>query len=284
MRAPAHLHDLTFDTEVAAGPYPPQGFLPIAEGALGNGDCFGLYWPLGREGALPLVCEMFHDEGRMVYSHSSLDVFVHWLGINRALDEDAWDDDEWDPRAHDVDDADSPFRLVESAQGHVAAGEPAAAIPLLDAATAAFPDLQKGWAMLAGQHMRLRNAELAVRAARSAVLANWAFGVPEAGVLRILKSAHAGEDPVVAMAQQMGFAFGGARDNPDYALMQACIDRCWQIGDREAALRLSHNRCYVLAAETVSFQERERFDLPAWQLAFHEQCRLALGDDRQRMQ
>jgi hypothetical protein len=40
----------------------------------------------------------------------------------------------------------------------------------------------------------------------------------------------------------------------------------------------------VLAAETVSFQERERFDLPAWQLAFREQCRLALGDDRQRMQ
>ena len=62
MRLSGQFNALTFDSDVARGPYPPQGFVSIAEGALGNGDCFGLYWPLGREGDAPFVCEMFHDE------------------------------------------------------------------------------------------------------------------------------------------------------------------------------------------------------------------------------
>ncbi|MDV3435213.1 hypothetical protein R1H25_07075 [Stenotrophomonas sp. C2852] len=280
MRAPQCLHDLTLDAEPCAGPYPPQGFWPVAEGALGNGDLFGLYWPLGRETEPPVVCEMFHDEGRMVFSHSSLDAFVRWLDAGGGWD---GDDEDRDPPEHEVADADSPLLLVERAQRHVQAAAPAEAIVLLEDACSRFPELQRAWAMLAGQQMRLGQHAAAVASARAAVLANWAFGIPEPGVLRILRAADAAGDPVLAMAQQMGFAFGGAKTNPDYAVMQACIERCWEAGDTMAALRLSQNRCYALSAETVSFQQREGFDLACWQSDFVAQCQSALQDDRQHM-
>lgn len=280
MRASPLLHGLTLDSEPCAGPYPPQGFWPIAEGALGNGDQFGLYWPLGREAEPPVVCEMFHDEGRMVFRHSSLDVFAQWLDAGGAEQDD---DDGCEPREHAVPDAGSPLPLIERAQRHVQAAEPAQAIALLEDACSRFPELPRAWALLAGQQMRLGQHAAAVAAARAAILANWAFGIPEPGVLRMLRATDAAGDPVLAMAQQMGFAFGGAKTNPDYALMQACIDQCWDAGDTLAALRVSQNRCYVLSSETVSFQQREGFDLEAWRRDFAARCQRALHDDRQRM-
>lgn len=278
MRAPHLLHGLTLDSEPSAGPYPPQGFWPIAEGALGNGDQFGLYWPLGREDAPPVVCEMFHDEGRMVFRHSSLDVFAQWLDAGGT---EEGDDEGGAPHEPVVPDAESPLPLIERAQQHVQAAEPALAIGLLEDACSRFPELQRAWAMLAGQQMRLGQHAAAVAAARAAILANWAFGIPEPGVLRILRTADSSGDPVLAMAQQMGFGFGGAKTNPDYALMQACIDQCWQAGDTLAALRLSQNRCYALSSETVSFQQREGFDLDSWRRDFAARCKRALHDDRQ---
>jgi len=227
-----------------------------------------------------VVCEMFHDEGRMVFRHSSLDVFAQWLDAGGAEDDD---DAGGAPHEHAVPDAESPLPLIERAQLHVQAAEPAQAIGLLEDACSRFPELQRAWAMLAGQQMRLGQHAEAVAAARSAILANWAFGIPEPGVLRILRTADASGDPVLVMAQQMGFGFGGAKTNPDYALMQACIDQCWQAGDTLAALRVSQNRCYVLSSETVSFQQREGFDLEAWRRDFAARCQTALHDDRQRM-
>lgn len=269
MRLSGQFNQLNFDSGVACGPYPPQGFVPIAEGALGNGDCFGLYWPLGREEDAPFVCEMFHDEWRMELRHSSLEVFSRWLELN-----------EGEYGESEVEDDGSPNMQLEQARAHVLAGRVAEAIPLLRAACEAFPELQKGWSLLAAQCLRTGDRDGAIAAARSAVLANWTFGIPEPSVLRILRSAPAGDDSVIAMVQRMGFTFGGAKANPDYALMEACIDQSWADGDTMTALRLSQNRCYQLSGETVSFQEREGFNLLRWRTAFAEQCRAVLNNDR----
>ncbi|MEG2964733.1 MAG: hypothetical protein RR860_18745, partial [Janthinobacterium sp.] len=56
--------------------YPPLGFTPFAEGALGNGDSFGLYWPIGREASEPIVVETWHDEWRIQPHFSSLAAFL----------------------------------------------------------------------------------------------------------------------------------------------------------------------------------------------------------------
>ncbi|EKR7173591.1 tetratricopeptide repeat-containing protein, partial [Escherichia coli] len=33
---------------ICPGPFPPNGFTVLTDAAYGNGDCFGLYWPIGQ--------------------------------------------------------------------------------------------------------------------------------------------------------------------------------------------------------------------------------------------
>ena len=50
VRLPADVKRISLDRKFAAtGPYPPLGFVPFEERQLGNGDTFGLYWPIGFE-------------------------------------------------------------------------------------------------------------------------------------------------------------------------------------------------------------------------------------------
>ncbi|MGK5029675.1 hypothetical protein [Janthinobacterium sp. MDT1-19] len=56
MQLPASLAQISMDKDWRHDtPYPPLGFSPFFEGALGNGDTFGLYWPIGREAFEPIV-------------------------------------------------------------------------------------------------------------------------------------------------------------------------------------------------------------------------------------
>lgn len=57
---------------ICPGPFPPNGFTVLTDAAYGNGDCFGLYWPIGQEHKLPIVCETYHDEWRIVPAFSSM--------------------------------------------------------------------------------------------------------------------------------------------------------------------------------------------------------------------
>ncbi|MDF3837714.1 hypothetical protein P3W85_32950 [Cupriavidus basilensis] len=58
MELPTQIAEVSLRQDWRHGsPYPPLGFQPFAEGELGNGDTFGLYWPIGEEGYEPLVVE-----------------------------------------------------------------------------------------------------------------------------------------------------------------------------------------------------------------------------------
>jgi hypothetical protein len=94
MKKPANIDKLFLHSvEYALGPYPPLGFIPVSEAELGNGNYYGLYWPLGRENDEPLVCDMLHDEGRLILSFSSTDKFIECLERN-----------DWDRGDNGVDD------------------------------------------------------------------------------------------------------------------------------------------------------------------------------------
>ncbi|MGT6933568.1 hypothetical protein ACRWY4_23340, partial [Escherichia coli] len=67
---------------ICPGPFPPNGFTVLTDAAYGNGDCFGLYWPIGQEHKLPIVCETYHDEWRIVPAFSSIKKFEEWLEVN----------------------------------------------------------------------------------------------------------------------------------------------------------------------------------------------------------
>lgn len=53
--------------------YPPIGFFPFYD--IGNGDYYGLYWPLGREDSPPLVAFSSHDAFSLIPENSSIESF-----------------------------------------------------------------------------------------------------------------------------------------------------------------------------------------------------------------
>src|SRR5262245_37502154 len=54
----------------------PPGFLPWGRFEIGNGDVFGYYWPIGREGESPIVCLTYHDAWSAIPLSSSLESLI----------------------------------------------------------------------------------------------------------------------------------------------------------------------------------------------------------------
>jgi hypothetical protein len=54
------------------GNYPPVGYLRWSVLEVGNGDTYGYYWPVGKEGQDPIVCTTEHDAFRLVPLASTL--------------------------------------------------------------------------------------------------------------------------------------------------------------------------------------------------------------------
>ncbi|MEG1055833.1 MAG: hypothetical protein RSF79_27755, partial [Janthinobacterium sp.] len=121
--------------------YPPLGFTPFAEGALGNGDSFGLYWPIGREASEPIVVETWHDEWRIQPHFSSLAAFLqaHAAAEDEYVGTPTLDDDPASPRA-----------AFLAAKELIAQRKPDAAIALLEAALAIIPEYTDALALLHG--------------------------------------------------------------------------------------------------------------------------------------
>src|SRR6202048_5285483 len=80
MKLPALIHAVTLIKNGYDTPYPPLGFCAIAEHQLGNGDAFGLYWPVGHEDCEPIVAETYHDEWHVEPHFSSLERFLEAAG------------------------------------------------------------------------------------------------------------------------------------------------------------------------------------------------------------
>lgn len=274
MRKPPGYESLSVWTgEVARGPYPPSGFLPVNDASLGNGDYYGLYWPLGRENEEPIVCDMYHDEGRIVPVFSSVRVFLAWLEANAGERGDV-----------EVADAESGPALFERARPCIARGDVQEAIALLQRACRAVPDMADWWLALAGQLRRSGAQEQGIEAALQAYRCNWAFGAATEPVLRFVRAgrnlASFADDPIVQRSLELDAGFGGAKENRNYGLLQECIAEYFARGEPVKALQVHHNRAFMLASETVAFQERYGFDLQVWRAEFSQLCAMHLGDAR----
>jgi tetratricopeptide (TPR) repeat protein len=70
VRGSAHPDGIARRTVVHSIVFPPLGFFPF--GDIGNGDYFGLYWPLGQEDAPPIVACSSHDAFALIPEYGSL--------------------------------------------------------------------------------------------------------------------------------------------------------------------------------------------------------------------
>ncbi|MDN2709425.1 tetratricopeptide repeat protein [Janthinobacterium sp. SUN118] len=261
MQLPAHLthistdHDWRHDT-----PYPPLGFSPFFEGALGNGDTFGLYWPIGREASEPIVVDTWHDEWRLQPNFSSLAAFLRAYAASEedgVVEMPALADDPASPRA-----------AFLAAKQHVAQREPAAAIGLLEAALAILPEYTDALALLHGLYVRAGRSEEARKVAIQAIISPPCFGARPLKALQWLRAqpapASGAADPIWRACGQLSLQFGGSKDNADYPVLLGAIDDYLAQGKVIAASTLMQTYAELMSAETVSFRERHGFDTAAF--------------------
>ncbi len=254
MLLPARLAHISTDKEWRHDtPYPPLGFTPFSEGALGNGDTFGLYWPIGGEACEPIVVETWHDERRIQPHFSSLAAFLraHAAAEDDYVGAPSLDDDPASPRAAFLE-----------AREQIAQRTPEAAIALLEGTLAIVPEYTDALSLLHGQYVRAGRIDDAVKVAIQAIISPPSFGGPPLKALQWLRMQPVPEgeiDPIRRACGQLSFHFGGSKDNADYPVLLAAIDTYLAQGKHVCAATLMQTYAELMSAETVSFQERHAF-------------------------
>ncbi|GGF49867.1 hypothetical protein GCM10007301_06410 [Azorhizobium oxalatiphilum] len=256
---PAAAGDLALDRDQRYVAYMPFGFVSFQDWQLGNGDQFGLYWPIGREGGAPIVAETFHDDGSVMPGFSGIDSF---LAATRDLDEA---DHPGFPTL--ADDPRSPLALYEEARRLLKAQRVEDAIHRLEAAIAVLPEYTSALALLASQYLRLGGMDAACRMAVRATISPPSFGC-EAHVSRmkawLAQQEHAPEDlrddPVWLHRRALEpLPSGGQKESPAYGVALKVIAAYEARGEIVPALTLMQSYGEYMGSETSAFWERNGF-------------------------
>jgi len=268
VKLPASIERITPDWGAAGrSTYPPPGFVPFAENALGNGDQFGLYWPFGGEKREPLVAEMQHDGWAIAPAFSSLDAFLAAAG----------EDDGWVEAPTVEADPDSPVACLAAAGDLAQRGQVEGVIELLRRAVARLPEFGTAQWMLSRMLARAKRQHEAFAPAIAAALAPPCFGGASREALDWLRRQsdcpqEIGADPLWRRRSELRFVFGGAKENGDYAVLREIVAQYRELGMHVQAMLLLQTYGELLSRETVSFQQRVGFSQ-----AEHIAAQLRLG-------
>jgi tetratricopeptide (TPR) repeat protein len=259
LRLPSNLSNVGALSWVNCAPFPPRGFAAFEDHALGNGDMFGLYWPIGVEDREPLVVEIVHDEWAMVPAFSSLDAF---LRLTQHLDEAEHAD--W-PSLED--DQHSPHACFAASREAAARGNIDEACALLRRAIELLPEYTAALSFLSAQCVRLGEHEAACRFAVRAVRSP-----PSLGRGTDLKKTWGwlsrqsrgpedlADDPIWMRRNALAAPpSGGTKQNDVYLALAEAAEGYSARGDARAALSLRQAYGEFIWGETVSFQERYGF-------------------------
>ena len=235
--------------------YPPLGFFPFFEAELGNGDSFGLYWPIGRETIEPIIIETWHDEWRVQPSFSNLATFLDALSASV---------EEYVEMPSLADDPSSPRACYEAAKLKVQSQDLDAAMSFLETAISVLPEYTDALSLLHAQYVRAGRADDAMRIAIQAIISPPSFGERPQKVLRWLRSQSAPragqDDPIWRAKDQLSLKYGGSKENMDYPILLAAIDDYIANANFLSASTLMQTYAELISSETVSFQERYGFD------------------------
>jgi len=263
MKLPKNSSEISIQSEVAVGAYPPNGFLQFEEASLGNGDHFGLYWEFGKEDVAPQVFEMIHEEGRIVPSFSSLDKFLEWYKRN---------DFEWGEE--EIDDYDFTLYFQHKGNEQLLQNNPQKAIAYYKQSTTNFGELSENWFKLASQQKRIGNEYEFQKNCINAILSNWAIEYPSQNAIRTLKKLHPIDEfknhPLIRNREKLEFNFGGRKENNDYLILPNIVAELHAMGDTNKALLLEQNYALMLYWETSAFQERYNFNYSEWKKEFQK--------------
>lgn len=265
MHLPVNLREISLENNWEYGSaFPPLGFTPFFDCALGNGDTFGLYWPIGRENIEPIVAETWHDSWLVQPTYSTLDTF---LAAAKVAEEG------YPEPPSLAEDPASPRALFQSAKEYIKNQNVDLAIQLLEKAINVLPEYTKVLSLLWAQYVRVGRTQEALSVAIQAIISPPCFGERPQKALRWLcsqKSAPSDEhDPIWRIKNQLKLAYGGVKENTDYPLLLGAINEYMSQSQFISAATLMQTYAALMSRETVSFQERYGFEpkaFAAWQI------------------
>ena len=201
--------------------YPPPSFWSIQKHQLGNGDSFGLYWPVGRENEEPIILEMWHDSMEMIPQFSSLDKFLE--GSNLLPDTD----DFLEPNL-EVDEK-SPVLLVKEAKTLMEKASFQKAIECLTIALDVLPEYTEALSMIAMLYRRLQNNALALEYAIRAFRCPKSFGIVNPSLWPWFQKMDMAPESVLAdpfwkHRTELTWRFGKNEDFRNYEVLQTILD------------------------------------------------------------
>ncbi|MGU3492836.1 hypothetical protein ACLBXM_02235 [Xanthobacteraceae bacterium A53D] len=257
---PAGAEHLALDRDQRYVAFMPFGFVSFQDWQLGNGDEFGLYWPVGRENGPPIVAETFHDDGSIMPCFSSLGTF---LAATADLDEA--DHPEFPTLATDPR---SPLALYEDARTQLRAQQVETAIARLEAALEVLPEYTNALGLLASQYLRLGRTDDACRTALHAVICPPSFGC-DAHVARVKDwlarqedaPADVRDDPAWLRRREMEpLPSGGQKESAAYPVLLEMIAVYEARGEIVKALLLMQSYDEYMGSETSAFRDRYNYD------------------------
>ncbi len=293
MKLPDNFDD-SIEYEEAGLLYPPLGFYPFIGWVYDNGDQYGLYWPIGKEDAEPMVAETYHDEASLQPHYSTYTRFQTAVTTREfATDDDDDDDDadddfddEFENEFEDSDDDDefdddddiylalgrvslnvdpqSPTANMKLARRLLKNQEVDRAIACLETAVTVIPEYTEAQALLSAQYRRTQQLEKAILAAWQAVISPPCFdGKPTqiAGWFWKQKTEppQLADDPIWRRRERLTMRFGGVAENDQYQLLRDAIDEYLDQARYIPAMTLMQTYAQHMGRETGSFQERNEF-------------------------
>ncbi len=262
MKLPPEYAEITiYDDHEWDYPYPPSSFLPFWEHELGNGDMYGLYWPVGKESEEPIVAEMWHDSGEMAPQFSTLGRFLECS--NKLEDEFGR------PEPTVENDNRSPMALMARAKEELSGNNVEGCVTYLETALEVLPEYTGALGLLAMQYRRLRERDNALRYALKALRCPPSFGHLNDQLCQwFSRQKEAPEDvardPLWGMRGQLTWKYGGAKQNDNYLILKEVLEEYLQSGMVIEWFHMSQTYSEIMCSKTTSFHERYGFDPSAW--------------------
>ncbi len=282
----------TFDSH-----YPPPGYLPFDVLAVGNGDTYGFYWPIGKEDCPPLVLTTMHDAWSVFPVASTFERalrLIHACGLAEGEVEEIAEQFEVDlsglPSIGDdnsvslfgksasalleIDDS-SPSILLAVARTARSAGDLVTAEKFVVRATELLPEYSDAWQLLAELRQQAHNQPGFIDAALRALSSPFSFGARDRGKLLIslqeLPDSACAEphDPIWTRRRSLTFS-DNFYESPDLPLLTDAIAEFHSARQYLRAVHLQllfgdlidQQDCFLIreyvAGHTTAFQDRSR--------------------------
>jgi len=237
----------------------PSGYLAIEETNDGGGDNCGLYWEIGREENLPMVCLWQHEGSLLIPEFRDFTSFLEWFEKG---------DGSAGPTMN-LNDDDFFIPLMNKGKVLTKNGRMEEAIEKLERSVSLFGEYSESWYLLSENYYKTGQKEKGDSALINSISSNFFFGLPAKKAIdrfnELQTSGTFQNHPMVKKGTN--WIKGSDFATPisvDYDLMLEIIQDLLDSGDFRTGMLMSQNYGMLMSRETEDITRRYNFEPSKW--------------------